>query len=117
MTARVVFDGEWPSWVGPLLEALEAADASVAVTLVPDAAAAPPVGGAIGVLTDTRRLAHPEHRAELLQALAPWRSSGGRLVVPTPTAAADLAHELAPLIVTAGADPPPLAVSHTGSRI
>ncbi len=107
MTVRVVFGGEWPSWVGPLLEALELVDSTLDLSLQPDAAAAPPVAGAIGVVTDTRRLAHPEHRASLLDALVPWREGGAGLVVPTATAAADLAQALDPLPVRAAPLPLP----------
>jgi glycosyltransferase involved in cell wall biosynthesis len=100
MDLRLYWSGDFPEYLGPLFEALEAlAETEEApegeVLFCPDALAYPapdddPAGSVVAVIPNTDPLYDPAAREGLAGALAGWAQRGALFVVPTSSAASNL---------------------------
>jgi glycosyltransferase involved in cell wall biosynthesis len=99
MDVRLYWDGDFPEYLPPLLEALEALpetdDAPGGeVLFCPDATAFPvpdeQVDGIVAAVPDTSPLYSNERREAFAAALSGWAQRGALFIVPTSTAAAHL---------------------------
>jgi glycosyltransferase involved in cell wall biosynthesis len=99
MDLRLYWSGDFPEYLGPLLDALEAlAETEDApegeVLFCPDALTYPapdePAHGIVAVIPNTDGLYDPSTRDGLAGSLAGWAQRGALFVVPTSSAAANL---------------------------
>lgn len=99
MDLRLYWSGDFPEYLGPLLEALESlAETEEApegeVVLCPDATAYPPpaehADGIVAVVPNTDALYNAAIRDEFARSLSGWADRGALFIVPTSSAAGNL---------------------------
>ena len=99
MDVRLYWDGDFPEYLPPLLEALEALPETDGapdgeVVFCPNATAFPvpdePADGIVAAIPNTSPLYHPDAREAFASALGGWAGRGALFIVPTSTAASHL---------------------------